>query len=64
MHEDRRHRNREGAHEATAAEPKLQVIAPPGIRGSVAVPLPGETEAERRRRDEVFHAVLDAAGRP
>ena len=62
MHEDRRRRNREGAHETAAAEPKLQVIAPPGISGSVAVPLPGETEVERRRRDDVFHAVLDASG--
>lgn len=64
MHEDRRHRSREGGHEAAAPEPRFRVIAPLGIRGSVAVPMPGETEAERRRRDEVFHAVLDAAGRP
>jgi hypothetical protein len=45
------------------SEPTLEVIAPDDIRNSVAVPMPGETEAERKRRDEVFVAILDAAGR-
>lgn len=45
-----------------APEPTLEVIAPEDIRNSVAVPMPGETEAERKRRDEVFFAVLDAGG--
>lgn len=40
----------------------LEVIAPPDIRNSVAVPVPGETEEERKRRDEVFFAILDASG--
>jgi hypothetical protein len=44
------------------AEPTLEVIAPAGIRNSVAVPLADETEDERKRRDEVFLAVLDASG--
>jgi hypothetical protein len=43
-------------------EPVIEVIAPANIRDSVAVPVPGETEAERERRDEVFRAVIDAAG--
>ena len=41
---------------------RLEVIAPPGIRDAVAVPVPGETDAERRRRDDLFFAVLDATG--
>ena len=45
-----------------AAEPTLEVIAPADIRNSVAVPLAGETEEERKRRDDVFFAVLDAGG--
>jgi hypothetical protein len=45
------------------AEPTLEIVAPEDIRNSVAVPMPGETEAERKRRDEVFHAILDANGR-
>jgi hypothetical protein len=40
----------------------LEVIAPADIRNSVAVPVPGETKAERKRRDAVFRAVLDASG--
>lgn len=44
------------------SEASLEVIAPGDIRQSVAVPMPDETEAERRRRDEVFQAVLDAGG--
>lgn len=43
-------------------EPTLEVIAPADIRNSVAVPLPDETEEERKRRDDVFFAVLDAGG--
>jgi len=46
----------------SVAEPTLEVIAPGDIRNSVAVPLPDETEAERKRRDDVFFAVLDAGG--
>ena len=45
-----------------ASEPVLDVIAPDDIRKSVAVPMKGETKAERARRDAVFLAVLDAAG--
>jgi hypothetical protein len=44
------------------SEPVLEVIAPEDIRDSTAVPMPGETEHERKRRDEVFFAVLDASG--
>jgi hypothetical protein len=43
-------------------EPTLEVIAPADIRNSTAVPVPGETEEERKRRDDVFFAVLDAGG--
>jgi hypothetical protein len=45
------------------AEATLEVIAPADIRDSRAVPLPGETKAERKRRDDIFLAILDAAGR-
>lgn len=45
-----------------SVEPTLEVIAPADIRKSVAVPLPGETEEELKRRDDVFFAVLDAGG--
>jgi hypothetical protein len=45
-----------------ATEPSLEVIAPADIRNAVAVPLPDETEEERRRRDDVFFAFLDASG--
>jgi hypothetical protein len=45
------------------AEATLAVIAPVDIRNSVAVPVRGETTAERKRRDAVFRAVLDASGR-
>jgi hypothetical protein len=41
----------------------LAIVAPADIRQSVAVPMRGETQAERKRRDEVFFAVLDATGR-
>ena len=41
------------------SEATLEVIATEDIRSSVAVPMPGETEEERKRRDEVFFAVLD-----
>lgn len=44
------------------AEPALEVIAPADIRNSSAVPVPDETEDERKRRDDVFFAVLDAVG--
>ena len=40
----------------------LQVIAPPDIRSYEAVPLPGETKAERKFRDALFHAILDQSG--
>jgi len=40
----------------------VEVIAPEDIRNSVAVPMLGETEAERKRRDKIFHAILDAGG--
>jgi hypothetical protein len=43
-------------------DPSLEVIAPADIRDSVAVPMPGETEADRKRRDDVFFAVLEAGG--
>src|ERR1700733_10587946 len=40
------------------AEPVLEVVAPTDIRNSVAVRQPGETEEERKRRDNVFFAVI------
>lgn len=40
----------------------LSVIAPADIRASVPVPMPGETDEERKRREEVFRAVVDAGG--
>lgn len=40
----------------------IEVIAPPDIRQYQAVPLPGETKAERKRRDALFHAILDQGG--
>ena len=43
-------------------EPAFQVIAPPDIRNAVPVPMPGETPAQRKRREEVFRAVIDAGG--
>jgi hypothetical protein len=46
----------------STAEPTLEVIAPDDIRNSIAVPLPDETEEQRKRRDDVFFAVLDAGG--
>jgi hypothetical protein len=46
----------------SAAEPSLEVIAAVDIRNSAAVPLSDETEEERKRRDDVFFAVLDASG--
>lgn len=45
-----------------SVEPALEVIAPPNIRASTAVPLIDETEEERKRRDDLFFAVLDAGG--
>ncbi len=45
-----------------SATTSIEVIAPPDIRNSVSVPEPGETEAERQRRDAIFLAVLDASG--
>lgn len=44
------------------SESSLQVIAPPDIRDYEAVPLPGETSAERKFRDALFHAILDQSG--
>jgi hypothetical protein len=46
----------------SVAEPTLEVIAPADIRKSVAVPFSDETEEDRKRRDEVFFAVLEAGG--
>ena len=46
--------------QTAADEPTLEVIAPVDIRNSVAVPVAGETEEERKRRDDVFFAVIDA----
>ena len=40
----------------------LEVIAPPDIRKWKPVPIPGETAAERKRREAIFQAVLDASG--
>ncbi len=45
-----------------AGTPFLEVIAPPDIRQWVPAPVPGETKAERKRREALFRAVLDAAG--
>lgn len=45
-----------------AAESSLEVVGPENLRSSIAVPVPGETQDERKRRDEVFLAVLAAAG--
>lgn len=42
--------------------PALTVIAPPDIREYESVPLPGETKAQRERRDALFHAILDESG--
>ena len=42
--------------------PTLEVIAPADIREYEAVPLPNETKAERKRRDALFHAILDQSG--
>jgi hypothetical protein len=44
------------------SEPAITLVAPADIRNSVAVPQPGETEEERKRRDDVFFAVLEAGG--
>ena len=43
-------------------ESELEVIAPPDIRKSTAVPIPGETAAEHKHREDVFNAVIDAGG--
>lgn len=45
-----------------AAEPSLEVVGLANLRISIAVPVPGETPDERRRRDDVFFAILDVAG--
>src|SRR3546814_11437427 len=45
-----------------SAEPVIEVIASADIRNSAAVPIPDETAEERKRRDEVFFAVLEAGG--
>ena len=42
--------------------PSFEVIAPPDIREYEAVPLPGETKAERKRRNALFLAILDQSG--
>ena len=46
----------------SAGEPMIEVIAPAGIRDSVAIPMLGKTEEKRKRRDDLFFAVLDVAG--
>lgn len=38
--------------------PDLEVIAPSDIAEYKAIPLAGETRAERRRRDALFRAIL------
>ncbi len=49
-----------------AAKSILSVIAPPDIHKAVAIPLPGETAEERKRRDEVFSPcwTLEGTDRP
>jgi hypothetical protein len=44
------------------ADPTLQVIAPNDIRDWRSAPRPDETAEERKRRDNVLSAVLDASG--
>lgn len=44
-------------------ETTFTIVAPADIRRSAAVPMRDESEAERKRRDDVFFAVLDVAGR-
>ena len=36
------------------------MIAPDDIRNSTAVPVEGETQEERKRRDDVFFAIIDS----
>ena len=43
-------------------EPSIEVIAPKDIRKYTPVPIPGETEAEHKRREELFLAILEAGG--
>jgi hypothetical protein len=43
------------------AESQIELIAPKNIRKSTAIPLPGETASERKRRNELFLAVVDAS---
>jgi hypothetical protein len=50
-------------HKDLPSEPTFTIVAPADIRSSVAVPMQSETEAERKRRDDVFFAVLDGTGR-
>lgn len=45
-----------------AAEPSVKVVGPENLRSSIAVAVPGETQDERQRRDDVFFAILDASG--
>jgi len=44
--------------------PRLEVIAPDDIGEYKAVPWPGETRAERRSRDALFHAIRKSGTRP
>ena len=44
-----------------SAETRIELIAPKHIRKSSAIPLPGETVNDRKRRDELFLAVVDAS---
>jgi len=44
-------------------EPTFTIVASADIRHSAAVPMRDESDAERKRRDDVFFAVLRAAGR-
>lgn len=46
--------------QTTDDEPRLQMIAPDDIRNSTAVPVEGETQEERKRRDDVFFAIIDS----
>jgi hypothetical protein len=44
-------------------EATFTIVAPADIRHSATIPMRDESEAERKRRDDVFFAILDVAGR-
>jgi hypothetical protein len=48
--------------QAGPREPTLRVVAPSNIRESTPVPIPGESPARRKRREQVFRAVIKAGG--